>query len=142
MIIKLSVCNDDKNIINKTLIDVVEINIKLRSDFDILNPKLIVKGDYEDYNYIQIDDLNRNYFIDSFDKISSDLIRLNCSSDLLETYKDDILNSDSTYSKMLASGDYGDITLNKTGVTLIDEYESDVVFEYGDNTIFSVMRGD
>ena len=72
--------NDTENTVNKTLFDPLEIDIKLKSDTDIINPFIILKTitgyNFNDYNYAHIPDLERYYFIQSIDSVNAKMWRL------------------------------------------------------------------
>ena len=82
---------DNANVINKVLTDPVTVNITLKNDVNIINPEIVLSGDFRGYNYAHIPELNRFYFIESFEQINLRFGKLFMSCDVLETYKADIL---------------------------------------------------
>lgn len=130
MILQLCVVNDGDNVINKTLTNILEIDIRLKKDFDIESPAIYLSGEtsltYLDFNYCVIPDLNRNYFIDSYEQINSKVVKLNCVCDVLETYKNDIMGSNARYKRNLKTGDYNDVSLDKTTESIIIKHLSNV----------------
>ena len=107
MILKLYVVDSGANVINKVLTGETIININPKKDFDIINPIIFLNGDFKEFNYCVIEDFNRSYFIDSIIQVNNKIVKLNCSCDVLETYKDDILNSKCRFNRSIKSGDYG-----------------------------------
>lgn len=118
MILKMYLLEDGDNVINKNLTNAVDIEIVLRKDFNIDAPDFIFRVDgltpFEEYNYISIPDINRFYFIDRIEAIGRGLIRVSCSCDVLETFKDDILKSNAKFYRNLKQGDYQDITIEES----------------------------
>ena len=55
--------NDGDNVINKNLVNGVTVPINLKQGFDIINPDIVLNGDYRGFNYAHIPSLNRFYFI-------------------------------------------------------------------------------
>lgn len=103
MIIELCKTNDSFNLLGKTITKVSEIEITLRKDFDSIYPNLILSTEIS-FNYIIIPSLNKKYYLDNVEIIANRLKRYSFKLDVLETYKENILNStiqaDSTNVKM------------------------------------------
>lgn len=95
MELDLFTTTDSKNTIGKTLADKHVININLKSDTDLKQPTLILSKSNvtKNFNYAQFPTLGLSYFIVDKSIMNNDHIRLELKSDLLETYKQDILNS-------------------------------------------------
>lgn len=120
---------DQNNTINKKLTDPLEININLKRSEDQERPRLLLKNDndkYKGYNYAYIDFFKRYYFVESTSNNNDRIIELQLETDVLETYKDDIMNG-SFYN---FANDYQsknnytvkqDKTIIKSDVTLPDE---------------------
>ena len=122
MILQLCTVNDGDNVVNKTLTNILELNVRLKKDFDIENPVLVLSGvDYTTYlnfNYCVIPDLNRSYFINNSEQINNRVVKLNCSCDVLETYKTDIINSSSRFLRNIETGDYLNTTIEHSHETM------------------------
>lgn len=89
---------DASNVIGKTLTNPLEININLKRTENQENPRLLLKNDnnkYTGYNYAYIDLFKRYYFVESISN-NGKIIELQLETDVLETYKDDILNATGT----------------------------------------------
>lgn len=90
---------DQNNTINKKLTDPLEININLKRTEDQERPRLLLKNDndkYTGYNYAYIEFFKRYYFVESTSNNNDRIIELQLETDVLETYKDDILETDVT----------------------------------------------
>ena len=139
MLVKFCVNSDDVKKVNKTFTDVLEVDLKLRSDFDIINPTLILLGDFSNYNYVLIDDLNRGYFINSFEKVENNLYKLHCSCDYLYSFKDVILNGNARFKRNIKTGDFIGDALDKGVKTTITKFSGDVELTNGSSLILSSL---
>lgn len=103
MKIELCKTNDSFNVLGKSINKVSEIEITLRKDFDSIYPNLILSTEIS-FNYIIIPSLNKKYYLDNVEIIANRLKKYSFKLDVLETYKENILNStiqaDSTNVKM------------------------------------------
>ena len=128
MELKLYAVNDGKNVINKTMTLKTTMEINLKRDIDIINPRLILIPNlptgFSGINYAEIPELNRFYFVDSITNISSTLWQLELSCDVLETYKADILASKARFYRNLKAGDYFDTALESSHITTVAKYTS------------------
>ncbi len=110
--------NDNHNVINKTLLNSKSIQLYLKSDFDLIQPniRLVDSDDFilRNYNYCEIVELGRKYFISSITKINGGVNVVELVCDVLETYKYNILNSDCEYMRELKEGDYLDINIDQS----------------------------
>ncbi len=84
-----------ENTINKDLTLITTKNINLKQSTNLYKTFLIFKNDnttdYSKINYAKM--LNKYYFVSHETLQNNSLIRLELKEDVLETYKDDILNS-------------------------------------------------
>ena len=128
MELKLYAVNDGENVINKTMTLKTTMEINLKRDVDIINPRLILIPNlptgFTGINYAEIPDLNRFYFVDSITNISGTLWQLDLSCDVLETYKADILASKARFYRNLKAGDYFDTALESSHITTVAKYTS------------------
>lgn len=89
--------NSDSNELNKNINLITELNCNVnRDNLDILSPILFLS--YFDIkelniNYCYIEELNRYYFINSYTIEKNNLIKLQLETDVLMTFKNDILLS-------------------------------------------------
>lgn len=85
---------DNANTVNKTLQPIKTVDIIFRQAVNEFTPFIIMNRDkLTGSNYVHIPNFNRYYFISSVDNYTANLVRINLVTDLLMTYKDDILNS-------------------------------------------------
>lgn len=84
-----------ENTINKNLTLITTKNINLKQSTNLYQTFLVFKNDnitdYSKINYAKM--LNKYYFVSHETLQNNSLIRLELKEDVLETYKDDILNS-------------------------------------------------
>lgn len=89
--------NSDSNELNKNINLVTELQCNVNKDnLDVLSPILFLS--YFDIkelniNYCYIEELNRYYFIDSYTIEKNNLIKLQLETDVLMTFKNNILLS-------------------------------------------------
>ena len=86
--------NSDRRCINKNLTGATTISGNVKTQYTSsgisINIDVSVAGITPfQFNYMKYD--NKFYYIDNVDFVSQNIIRLNCSVDLLETYKAQIL---------------------------------------------------
>ena len=134
---------DGENVINKTLTDRVSVDIILKRDVVIDSPRIVLLNDgldYSAFNYAEIPDFNRFYFIRGYDQINARMVSLELETDVLETFKLDILASNAQYRTRITSGLYGNFQPETTGVKIESIHESNVELTPSNSAIFSVMR--
>ena len=95
MELKLYQNKSSENTINKDLTLITTKNINLKQSTNLYETFLVFKNDnstdYIKVNYAKM--LNKNYFVSHETLQNNSLIRLHLKEDVLETYKDNILNS-------------------------------------------------
>lgn len=133
--------NDGDNVINKNLVNGVTIPINLKQGFDVINPDIVLNGDYRGFNYAHIPSLNRYYFINSVEQLNLRLVKLNMTCDVLETYKADILNSNARFKRNIKTGDYENISIDHSNKTTSVKHVSDGTPLDGETMIISVLGG-
>lgn len=133
--------NDGDNVINKNLVNGVTIPINLKQGFDVINPDIVLNGDYRGFNYAHIPSLNRFYFINSVEQLNLRLIKLNMTCDVLETYKADILNSNARFKRNIKTGDYENISIDHSNKTTSVKHVSDGTPLDGETMIIAVLGG-
>lgn len=140
MILKLYKTLDAKNVINKTLDNELELNVKMQGDLDVNNPMIAISKRDFDYNYCHIPEIGRYYFIDEVRKGA--VISLSCSCDYLETYKSQIMAGEALFSRAVKAGDYGNVNLDLTGREDMTLFFSDVALEESEGAVLSVILGE
>lgn len=107
--------NSSNNVINKDLTLVTTKNINLKQSTNLYQTFLVFKNDnktdYSKINYAKM--LNKCYFV-SYETIQNNsLIRLELKEDVLETYKDNIMNSDADIIEKSTPSNNGNIQTSK-----------------------------
>lgn len=110
MILNLYKTVDGDNVINKTLTNKLTIDGFLNANTNIINPviplQVIPDVNIYDYNYLELPDFNRFYFVVDVENINANMFNLICSCDVLMTYADAILNSRARVMRAIRTGDY------------------------------------
>lgn len=144
MILTLYSTNDADNVLNKTLTNSYDISMNFKADVNIETPSLLLSKiagiDYELFNYCFIDGFNRFYFIRSISPANARLFRIELETDYLESFKSDVLAATGVFRKRLDVGDYGQLEINSTGKTIIEEYPSNVEVEPENVKILTGLR--
>lgn len=92
MTLTLYKTSDDPRTLNKTITDAKTLTVQLKSDTDLLNPVFMLAYDstiLAGYNYAEMD--GRYYYITDITAATGGQLQLRCKTDVLMTYKDDIL---------------------------------------------------
>lgn len=131
--------SDGDNVINKSLVNGVTIPINLKNNFDIINPEIVLNGDYRGFNYAHIPSLNRFYVITNVEQLNLRLVKLIMSCDVLETYKDDILNSHAEYMRNIKNGDYVQFSTDSSALTSVSKHLSNVTMIEENNLIITTI---
>lgn len=136
---KLCVVDDSTNTINKEINIVKSIELKLRGSLDIVTPELILIGsEFEsDYNYVIIN--GRNYFVNEIVSLGNNRYKYFLEMDVVETYKDNILNSDSRFRRNLKTGDYVSNGFDESTIKKISLHESDKSLINGSTMILTTI---
>lgn len=96
--------DDSSNTINKTLTKISEKDVTLKASTDILAPRMVflAKDFSTTINYMKM--LDKYYFVDLQFIRNNSLAIVTSSIDVLETYKDIILNSQADIIKKSSAG--------------------------------------
>ena len=86
---------ETNNTIGKKLDGYTSVFVKMKyQDMNVTNPIFMLKfNEYPAYNYIYVPSLHRYYFIDNIVIKTENTFEIQCSCDVLESFKDDILAS-------------------------------------------------
>ena len=103
--------SSENNVIGKSLAQIKSVECNLKNDVSIINPTLVLyyTANIFDSNYCFIPKFNRYYFIDEIVPITADRCIVKCRVDVLESFKDNILNLDCIVDKQekeIASNKY------------------------------------
>lgn len=136
---------DNENVINKNLTLIHTMEIKLKDVVSVINPILIlseIEGvNYFQCNYCFLSDFNRYYFIRDIEVLNNKNYRLHLEVDVLESFKDDILNSYAEYKRLIKEGDYLELSNIVDVRKDIDIYESNVTLNDEKSIILSTIGG-
>ena len=103
--------SSENNVIGKSLAQIKSVECNLKNDVSIINPTLVLNytANILNSNYCFIPKFNRYYFIDEIVPITADRCIVKCRVDVLESFKDNILNLDCIVDKQekeIASNKY------------------------------------
>ena len=103
--------SSENNVIGKSLAQIKSVECNLKNDVSVINPTLVLyyTANIFDSNYCFIPKFNRYYFIDEIVPITADRCIVKCRVDVLESFKDNILNLDCIVDKQekeIASNKY------------------------------------
>ena len=133
---------DSNRVLNKTLTNESLLNINLKRDTDIIRPTIqlmkVAGVDFKQFNYAHIPDLNRFYFINHIESVNNLVDKLYLECDVLETYKDDILASEMTYTATAGTGD-NIITDASTGANNITKINSSITLDDGESIVLTTV---
>jgi len=136
---------DNENVINKDLILKYTINIKLKDNVGIINPVITLNDkntmDFNTCNYAYLPDFKRYYFIRSIENVSNYMWNLNLESDVLESFKNDILNSVVEVIRGVKQGEYYSTNTQVETIRDIDIFKSNITLINEKNTILSSIGG-
>lgn len=143
MELKLYSVNDGVNVINKTMALITTMEINLKRDVDIINPRLFlvpnIPTGFDGINYAGIPFLKRFYFVDNITNISNTIWQIDLSCDVLETYKTDILASKARLYRNLKAGDYFNTALESSHLTTVAKYTSNKGISDSETLIMSTV---
>lgn len=133
MVINFYHTDNPQNTIGKTLIQLTNKDITLKANTDLINPSLLFKNNNfnKEVNYMKM--LDRYYFVELKFIRSNTLVILNCNLDVLETYKDLILNSQ---ADIIEKSSVSNVKQNDmTQETITKVFKSDTVVPDGSSII-------
>ena len=95
MDIILHVNSSERQAINKSLDSGTTLTGSLRNESSVINPSFIIEHENPSgFNYCYIADFGRYYFITNITSIRAGIWKIDCSVDVLMSFKTDILNLD------------------------------------------------
>lgn len=132
-------CLDSVNTINKTKTDEEIRSIILKDKTNLINPIIRLKSKtLIEKNYCYIPSLKRYYFIEDINFISNDIQEVYLKCDVLETFKDDILNSNCNIVKSEEDNYLSNGRMNEE-IRVSNIYEGDPI-DYKDNVILVTIK--
>lgn len=143
MEIKLYITEDSDTTMNKDLTHISTVSIDMRDTQNVSTP-VVLLGEIEGVNlktvnYAYIDEFERFYFVRSVNVGPNNVYALALECDVIETYKEDILNSSAEISRGIQEGDYGDVAASSEVRREVDIFKSDKGFTGEYTTIFSTV---
>lgn len=79
--------------INKVLGSYIAMTGTLRGESSVINPSFLIEySNPSDYNYCYIPSFGRYYFITNITSVRNNIWRIDCSVDVLMSFKNEILN--------------------------------------------------
>ena len=125
--------DDSSNTINKTLTKISEKDVTLKASTDILAPRMVflAKDFSTTINYMKM--LDKYYFVDLQFIRNDSLVIINSSIDVLETYKDLILNSQADIIEKSTISNVKQNDITQETVTKI--FKSDTIVPDGSSII-------
>jgi hypothetical protein len=114
MLIHLCNTPDERNIINKDIRQVGDVNAVIKGELSIEKPIFIFdfSGNADSINYMIVSELGRNYFIDEIIHLTGHRYEIHASCDVLESFKSSILSLSCVIEKqennLLANKYYND----------------------------------
>lgn len=145
MELSLYISTDDENVINKEMVLQKKIEIKLKDNVDLISPIIILKDDDSlnimNCNYCYLNELKRYYFIRDIALMNGNMFRLSLECDVIESFKDDILNSQCKYNRIIKDGDFMDFPHDLDLRKDVDIYEGSHELIGNKNIVISTIGG-
>ena len=143
MEIKLYITEDSDTVMNKDLTLITTLYIQMRDTQNVSAPILILGEmagvDLKAVNYAYIDEFKRYYFIRTITVGQNNIYTLAMECDVIETYREDILNSSAQINRGVKKGDYGDIGTSIEVRREVDIFKSDKGFVGKNSIILSTI---
>lgn len=133
MILKAYNTNSSNNTINKALVEYGEFDIRFKEQSSIINPIVILTSETTlNFNYAFIAEFNRYYFVQDITVFPNKIYQVSLQCDVLESFKNDILNSFGFVSRQNNYNPFYDSDYENEIRKEINVYKSNVTI---DNTI-------
>lgn len=133
--------DDRPNVINKNLLQLRTVNIILREMINEKNPALMLHDEtIASANYCYLPTFKRYYFIDQVMRYNAHLVKVLLTSDLLMTYKDNILGHNVLVTATSKPSYYSN-SLPTTEHIELDRYTSDFTLPEGKTMILTTIGG-
>lgn len=100
MDITLYKCNSPNYFINKVLAAPSTFSGALREESSVIDPVIMIEAsNLSQYNYLYIPSFGRFYYINNIESVRTNLWRVTCHVDVLNTYRSEILAHQAIVSK-------------------------------------------
>lgn len=141
MILKLYNTSDSNNTIGKTLIDEETFDITFKDTFDIISPIVRLKSDTPILkNYAYIPEFDRYYFITSIQIQPNKIYELFLECDVLESFKEDILNSYGLVTRCTEGNKFFDSGYNSEVRKQVYVHHSEITPDYKNEIILVTIK--
>lgn len=134
----------ENNVIGKELQEIERFNLYFKDLVNLNNPSLRLELDIKntEYLYLYLTEIDKYYFVTRVTQVNKNLYDFDCECDVLETYKDEILNSYATYDIAIKQNDFNsNVSLENEIIRDIDVFKSDVILKNDDKYILSTIVG-
>lgn len=110
MTLKLYNISDDFNRISKTLDSPTEFSGMVVGEINVINPVIDVVGTVSGFNYAEITDFNRTYFIEEMRIIRTGITRVSLRCDPLTSFADSVLSLPAIAKRAAPSSNYDEVS--------------------------------
>ena len=142
MLISLYNTNDSNIVVDKTLTNKIDYDIKIKDTTSVTNPTIILKTKtLITSNYSYIPSFNSYYYIEKIEVCPNDVYRIALKCDVLKSFKDDIKNSSAYVAQQTTTNKYYDNGYKSEVKKEVDIFKSDYVLEQETNTILVTIGG-
>lgn len=135
---------DSENIINKSKVKVKEIVINIKQGVSIVSPTILLSSNEVSSvmvsNYCFLEHFNRFYFIRDI-RVEKNVISVELECDVLESFKDEILQSKAEITREMKEGDYLDVQPYTETTQTSTLYEGTVTLEKDSYMVLSTLGG-
>lgn len=135
--------NGKKNELNKTLNEIEQTEIFLKKELQNINDISIDVANINrnfNINYCYIQQFNRYYFVNDIVIVNNSIMRLNCHIDLLQTYKEKILECNATIIEATNNYNNDFATTEKSNDFKSKKIEIETDFINSDNNLILVVE--
>lgn len=137
---------DTDEVLNKSLVLKHEVDIKLKTTTNVMQPIIILYEsigiDLSEVNYAYLPEFQRYYFIRSKNLAPNDIYEMLLECDVLETYKNVIMNSRSEITRPIRENDFMDGSITSEVRKDVKIYKSNKGFKDERSIIFSTIGHD
>lgn len=133
----------EENAIEKIIVDKKTIEGTLKTTVDITNFSVIFSffDDWNNYNYVYVEKLNRYYFVDSKRIVNNSLVEYDLIEDVLMTFKDLIRSQNIllSESETAFAGSQNNYTAENK-LTIANSYEMEDLFNSNKSGVLITVR--
>lgn len=143
MEIRFYTMTDTRNTIGKNLGSYTSTFVKMKyQEMNITNPTFLLKFmEYPQYNYLYIPVLKRYYFIDDIIVKTDNTFEIQCTCDVLESFKEDILQGTGHLVKSESYNKYTDDDYPQAVNYEVEKITKECNFDFSKSNIVMVTIG-